>query len=60
MAEGLLEAARMLKQHESGYRVKTATLYVTMIDENGDAVRLNDKNELTLYPYKSHAEEFGL
>ena len=60
VAEGLLDTARLLKQHENGYRVKTATLYVTMVDENGNAVRLNDKNELTLYPYNSHADEHGI
>jgi hypothetical protein len=49
---------RLLKQHENN--VKTATLYLIMIDEHGNALRLYDENEHTIYPYKSLAEEHGL
>lgn len=60
LTEGLLEAARHLKQYESGYRAKSATIYLTMIDEDGQPVRINDLNELTIYPYKSAADEHKL
>lgn len=60
LREGLLEAARELKEYEPGYRAKFATIYLTMIDENGEPVRINDANELTIYPYKTAADEHGV
>jgi hypothetical protein len=60
LREGLLEAARHLAEYEVGYRVKSAGIYLTLVDEVGDPVRVNDANELTLYPYKTAAEEFGV
>lgn len=60
LREGLLEAARKLKEYEPGYRAKFATIYLTMIDENGEPVRINDANELTIYPYKAAADEHGV
>jgi hypothetical protein len=57
MREGLLEAARELKKYEAGYRAKFATIYLTMIDEHGDPVRVNDANEIVIYPYKAAADE---
>lgn len=60
LGEGLLEAAQILKQYESGYRAKSATLYLTMIDEHGTPVCINRTNELTIYPYQSAAEEHGI
>jgi hypothetical protein len=60
LGEGLLEAAGLLKQYEDGYRIKSATLYLTMVDEHGMPVRINKTNELTIYPYQSAAEEHKL
>lgn len=60
LGEGLFEAARILKQYESGYRIKSATIYLTMIDEHGTPVRINKANELTIYPYQSAADEHGV
>ena len=60
MRDGLMEASRELHKHERGYRVKSATIYLTMVDENGEPVRINDANELTIYPYRSAAEEHGV
>jgi hypothetical protein len=60
LREGLLEAARLLKQYEAGYKAKAATLYVPLIDEDGKPVRINDANELTVRAYRSAAEELGL
>lgn len=60
LAEGLLEAARELKPYENGYRAKSATIYLTMVDEDGQPVRLNETNELIIYPYRTAAEDHGL
>lgn len=60
LAEGLLEAARELKQYENGYRAKSATIYLTMVDQDGQPVRLNEANELIIYPYRTAAEDHGL
>lgn len=60
LREVLLEAALKLKDHEADYRVRSATIYLTVIDENGRPVRLNHANELTIYPYKAVADEHGL
>ncbi len=60
LCEGLLEAARQLKEYEPGYRAKFATIYLTMVDEDGTPVRINDANELTIFPYRSAAEEHGV
>ena len=57
--QGLLDIARKLKPY-GAYRAKWATLYITIVDEHGDEVRLNNKGEWVLYPYKSAAEEAGL
>lgn len=60
LREGLLEAARQLTQYENGYRAKSAAIYLTLIDEVGDPVRINTANELVIYPYLTAAEEFGV
>lgn len=60
LRDGLLEAARELLKHERDCRAKSATLYVSLVDKNGQPVRVGAKNELTLYPYRSAADEHGL
>jgi len=60
LREGLLEAARQLSLYETGYRAKSAAIYLTLVDDDGEPVRINDANELTIYPYKTAAEEFGV
>ena len=60
LREGLLEAARSLQSYEKDYRAKYATIYLTMIDGNGEPVRINDANELTIYPYRTAADDHGL
>lgn len=59
LQQGLYEAARCLKPLK-GYRVKWATLYLTVVDENGEEVIIDRKNEWTIYPYKSAADDAGL
>jgi len=59
-SEGMLDAVRALKPYEKGYRIKSAAVYITVIDEHGGEVRINDANELSIYPYKSAADEAGV
>src|SRR5262245_54359696 len=56
--QGLYDAARQLLGTVPQYRAKWATLYVSIVDENGNEVQLNAKNELVIYPYKSAADEY--
>ena len=60
MCEATYEALRQLKQYEDGYRIKSAAIYLTMIDDKGETVRINDANELVITPYKAAADEHGL
>jgi len=57
--QGLYDIARKLKPHEQ-YRAKWVTLYLTMIDEDGNEVLPDPKGEWILYPYKSAADEHGV
>ncbi len=57
--QGLYDIARKLKPFEH-YRAKWVTLYLTMIDEDGNEVLPDPKGEWILYPYKSAADEHGL
>lgn len=57
--DGLYEAVRRLSVYEGTYRAKWVTLYLTMIDEDGNEVLPERSGEWTLYPYKSAADEFG-
>ncbi len=59
MSEGLYEVARRLQQYQDGYRVKYATLYLTVIDSDGREILLTRESEWTIYPYKCAADEFG-
>jgi hypothetical protein len=58
--ETVLQAVRELLKYETGYRIKSADIYIRVIDENGTQVRINEKNELTLYSYKAAADEHGI
>ena len=57
--QGLYDIARELSPHQ-GYRAKWATLYLTMIDEDGNEVLPDPKGEWVLHPYKSAADEHGV
>lgn len=60
LREGLIDAARKMQEYEAGYRAKFATIYLTVVDRDGQPVRINDRNELTIYPYRSAADEHGV
>lgn len=54
-----MEAARRLEPYDGRYRAKWATLYLTLVDEDGQAVQIDASREWTIYPYKSAADEHG-
>lgn len=54
-----MEAARLLDSHEGKHRAKWATIYLTVVDENGQAVQIDAASEWTIFPYKSAADEHG-
>lgn len=56
--QGLYEAMRRLSRF-CDYRAKWATLYLTIVDENGQEVRIDESGEWTIYPYSSAADEHG-
>ncbi|MCB1380916.1 MAG: hypothetical protein KDK89_21490 [Alphaproteobacteria bacterium] len=60
LRDGLYEATRRLRSFEGTYRAKWVTLYLTMVDEDGNEVLPDRKGEWTLYPYKSAADEHGV
>jgi hypothetical protein len=59
LQQGLYDAARELKAH-AGLRAKYATLYLTLVDENGDEVVIDTAGEWVIYPYASAADEHGV
>jgi hypothetical protein len=58
--QGLYEVSCKIAPVDSAYRIKWATIYLTVIDEDGNEVRLNAKGEWLIRPYKSAADEHGL
>jgi hypothetical protein len=58
LQQALYELARKLKPH-GDLRAKWATVYLTLVDENGEEVAIDAKSEWTIYPYKSAADEHG-
>lgn len=58
LRQGLFDIAHKLAPY-ADFRAKWVTVYLTLIDENGQEFRINRKGEWTLYPYKSAADEHG-
>lgn len=58
LQQGLYDVARKLKSHPD-VRAKWATLYLTLVDENGEEVIIDPKGEWSIYPYDSGADEHG-
>jgi len=58
LRQGLYDIAQKLAPY-ANYRAKWVTVYLTLVDENGQEVRLDKKGEWTLYPYQSAADEHG-
>ncbi|ODR95354.1 hypothetical protein AUC70_05850 [Methyloceanibacter stevinii] len=59
LRQGLFDIVRELERYEA-YRAKWATLYLTLVDEDGNEIRIDTRGERILYPYKSIADEKGL
>ena len=59
LRDGLYQAAHEMLAYQNGYRAKTITLYLTVINDDGQPVRLNPQNEIKIYPYKCAADDFG-
>lgn len=59
LRDGLYQAARELLPYDGSYRAKSVTLYLTVINEDGQPVKLNRNGEIKIYPYKCAADDFG-
>ena len=59
LRDGMFEAARKLGQFEGTHRAKWATLYLTMVDEDGREVLPDPAGEWEIFPYKTAADEHG-
>lgn len=59
LRQGLYDIARKMERYKN-YRAKWATLYITLVDEDGTEVCINKQGEWTLYPYRSAADEHDL
>lgn len=57
--DGLYQAARELQPYGQNYRVKSAVLYLTVIDADGQPVQLSRTGEIRIYPYKCAADDFN-
>lgn len=57
LQQGLFEAAKKLIAHPC--RAKSAAIYLTLVDGNGESVEIDGGSEWTIYPYASAADEHG-
>lgn len=57
LRQGLFDAARKLEPYAKDYRAKWVSLYLTVVDQNGQPVRIDPRGEWTLFPYQSAADE---
>ena len=55
MRQGLFELARRLDEH-SDYRIKAASLYLTVVDAHGDEVTVSKSGEWSIFPYECAAD----
>lgn len=58
LRQGFYDIVRKLKRYET-CRAKWVTVYLTLVDDDGQEVRINEKGEWTIYPYRSAADEKG-
>ena len=54
--EGIYELVRRLQPY-GNYRIKTATLYLTVVDEHGDEVTLARSGQWSIFPYECAADK---
>lgn len=58
LRDGLYQAARELMPYGQNYRIKSAVLYLTVIDVDGQPVQISRTGEIKIYPYKCAADDF--
>ncbi|MEQ9642042.1 MAG: hypothetical protein RIM84_18610 [Alphaproteobacteria bacterium] len=58
LRQGFYEIARKLAPL-TACRAKWVTVYMTMVDEDGREVRIDEKGEWTIYPYRCAADDHG-
>jgi len=58
LRQGLYEIAKRLERYDKNYRAKWSTVFLTMIDEDGEEVILDPKGEWTIRPYRTAADEY--
>lgn len=60
LRQGMYEIAKRLERYDKNYRAKWATVFLTMIDEDGEEVILDPKDEWTIRPYRTAADEYEI
>jgi hypothetical protein len=55
MRQALFELARRLGEYR-GYRIKSAVIYLTIVDERGDEVQIGKSAEWSIFPYECAAD----
>lgn len=55
--QGLFELAQRLDPYIRTWRAKSATLYVTVVDQNGCELSVAVNSEWSIFPYVSAADE---
>lgn len=60
LRDGLYHAMQKLAPHQGRYRAKYATLYLTLIDDDGKTVQIAPSGEWLIHPYKVAAKDYGV
>jgi len=56
--QGLYDAIRLIQTFDQQYRIAWATVFMKIIDNNGNQVTLVPGGELVLNPYQCAADEY--
>jgi hypothetical protein len=59
MRQGLFELARRLDEY-SNYRIKAASLYLTVVDAHGDEVTISKSGDWSIFPYECAADRIDV
>jgi len=59
MRQGLFELARRLDEYND-YRIKAASLYLTVVDAHGDEVTISRSGEWSIFPYECAADRIDV
>lgn len=60
MRDGLYEAARKLQRYEETHRAQWVTVYLTLIDGNGEPALPDRRGEWVIQTYKCAAETYEI